>query len=173
MNTLPSPTNKHDRCPAQIISPAVWLYVRFSLRYRDLEALIAARSIVLTCQTIRQCSQKFGQHAAKQLRGRCAQTGDKWHLDEVFLKTNGRLHYLWRAVDQDVNVLDILVQSRRNKAAAKKFFRKLLKGCQYVPRVLITAQLQRTQRSRRTLSLLCALGALCGCRPVALMARRR
>ncbi|MBC8162942.1 MAG: IS6 family transposase, partial [Roseiflexaceae bacterium] len=64
--------------------------------------------------------------------------GDKWHLDEVFLRINGKQHYLWRAVDQAGNLLDILVQSRRNKRAALKFFRKLLKGCQYVPRVLIT-----------------------------------
>jgi putative transposase len=70
-----------------------------------------------------------------------AQTGDKWHLDEVFLSINSKLHYLWRAVDQYGNVLDILVQSRRNKQAAKRFFRKLLKGCQYVPRVLITDKL--------------------------------
>jgi hypothetical protein len=74
----------------------------------------------------------FGQHAANQLRRRRPQTGDKWHLDEVFLKINGKLHYLWRAVDQAGHVLDILVQSRRNRQAAKKFFRKLLKGCQYV-----------------------------------------
>ena len=67
--------------------------------------------------------------------------GDKWHLDEVFLKINGKTHYLWRAVDQEGNVLDILVQSRPNKGAAKKFFRKLLKGCQYVPRVLVTDKL--------------------------------
>jgi putative transposase len=80
--------------------------------------------------------RKFGQSYANQLRRGRAQTGDKWHLDEVFLKITGRLHYLWRAVDQDGNGLDILAQSRRNKAAAKKFFRKLLKGCQYVGRVL-------------------------------------
>ncbi len=68
--------------------------------------------------------------------------GDKWHLDEVFIKIRGKDHYLWRAVDQDGNVLDILVQSRRNKKAAKKFFRKLLKGLQYVPRVIITDKLK-------------------------------
>jgi len=129
------------RFPAEIISHAVWLYFRFSLSYRDVEELMAARGVVLTYETVRQCCRKFGQHSAKQLRRRRAQTGDKWHLDEVFLKINGRLHYLWRAVDQDGNVLDILLQSRRNKAAAKKFFRKLLKGCQYVPRVLITDKL--------------------------------
>jgi putative transposase len=141
MNTPPSPSYKHHRFPTEIISHAVWLYFRFSLSYRDVEELMAARGIVLTYETIRQWCQKFGQQYATQLRRRRAQTGDKWHLDEVFLKINGKLHYLWRAVDQHGNVLDILLQSRRNKQAAKKFFRKLLKGCQYVPRVLITDKL--------------------------------
>jgi len=135
------PTYTGYRFPAEIISHAVWLYFRFSLSYRDVEELMAARGVVLTYETVRQWCQKFGQKYANQLRRRRAQTGDKWHLDEVFLKINGRLHYLWRAVDQEGNVLDILVQSRRNKAAARKFFRKLLKGCHYVPRVLITDKL--------------------------------
>ncbi len=95
----------------------------------------------MTYETVRQWCQKFGQTFANNLRRRRAQPGDKWHLDEVFLKINGKKHYLWRAVDQDGNVLDILVQSRRNKAAAKKFFRKLLKGCTCIPRVLITDKL--------------------------------
>jgi putative transposase len=86
---------------------------------------------------------------ANELRRRRARPGDKWHLDEVFLKINGKQHYLWRAVDQDGNVLDILVQSRRNKAAAKKFFRKLLKGCTYVPRVLITDKLASYGAAKR------------------------
>jgi hypothetical protein len=129
------PTYTGYRFPAEIISHAVWLYFRFSLSYRDVEELMAARGVVLTYETVRQWCRKFGQRSAKQLRRRRAQTGDKWHLDEVFLKINGRLHSLWRAVDQDGNVLDILVQSRWNKAAAKKFFRKLLKGCQYVPHI--------------------------------------
>src|SRR5215510_6297454 len=85
---------------------------------------------------------KFGQDYANQLKRRRAQPGDKWHLDEVFLTISGERHYLGRAVDQDDNVLDILVQSRRNKQAAKKFFRKLLKGLQYVPRVIITDKLK-------------------------------
>ena len=129
------------RFPAGIISHAVWLYFRFSLSYRDVEELMAARGIIVTYETIRHWCRKFGQQYANQLCRRRARTGDKWHLDEVFLKINGKLHYLWRAVDQHGNVLDILVQSRRNKQAAKKFFRKLLKGCQYVPRVLITDKL--------------------------------
>jgi putative transposase len=137
----PSPAYKGYRFPAEIISQAVWLYYRFPLSYRDGEELLAERGIVLTYETIRQWCQTFGQQYANQLRHRRAQTGDKWHLDEVFLKINGKLYYLWRAVDQHRNVLDILVQSRRNKQAARKFFRKLLKGCQYVPRVLITDKL--------------------------------
>jgi putative transposase len=102
---------------------------------------MAARGIGLTYETIRQWCRTFGQQYANQLRRQRGQTGDKWHLDEVFLTIKGKQHYLWRAVDQHGNVLDILVQSRRNKQAAKKFFRKLLKGCQYVPRVLITDKL--------------------------------
>ncbi len=86
---------------------------------------------------------------ANQLRHRRPRPGDKWHLDEVFLKINGRTHYLWRAVDQQGNVLDILVQSRRNKGAAKKFFRKLLKGCEYVPRVMITDKLASYRAAKR------------------------
>ena len=105
--------------------------------------------MVVRDETVRQWCQKFGQQYANQLRRRRTQTGDKWHLDEVFLTINGKLHYLWRAVDQDGNLLDILVQSRRNKRAALKFFRKLLKGCQYVPRVLITDKLASYGAAKR------------------------
>ncbi|MBW3656671.1 MAG: IS6 family transposase, partial [Gemmatimonadetes bacterium] len=127
--------------PPEIISYSVWLYFRFALSYRDVEELLAERGVILTDETIRQWCLKFGQDYANALRRRRPQTGDKWHLDEVFITINGGAHYLWRAVDQDGTVLDILVQRRRNKAAAKKFFRKLLKGLQYVPRVLITDKL--------------------------------
>jgi putative transposase len=134
MSTAPSsPSYMGYRFPAEIIFHAVWLYFRFSLSYRDVEELMAARGIVVTYETIRQWSRKYGQQYANQLRRRRAQTGDKWHFDEVFLTINGKLHELWRAVDQHGNVLDILLQSRRNKQAAKKFLCLLLKGCQYVP----------------------------------------
>jgi putative transposase len=141
--TKPStaPSYKGFRFPAEIISHAVWLYHRFSLSFRDVEELLFARGVVVTYETVRQWCRKFGQEYANQLRRRRAHPGDKWHLDEVFLKINGKTQYLWRAVDQDGNVLDILVQRRRNKAAAKQFFRKLLKWCHYVPRVLITDKL--------------------------------
>ena len=135
-------TYKNHRFPPEIISHAVWLYFRFCLSYRDVEELLFARGIIVTYEAIRKWCLKFGQAYANQLRRRRPRPGDKWHLDEVFLTINGARQYLWRAVDQDGNVLDILVQPRRDKKAAKKFFRKLLKGCQYVPRVLITDQLK-------------------------------
>ena len=89
------------------------------------------RGVVVSDETIRQWCAKFGQAYANQLRRRRPRPGDKWHLDEVFVGINGRLRYLWRAVDQHGNVLDVLVQSRRNAVAAKRFFRKLLKGLRY------------------------------------------
>jgi len=114
------------RFPAEIISHCVWLYFRFTLSFRDSEEMLAMRGVVLTLETVREWCLKFGQTYANNLRGRTPRPGERWHLDEVFLKINGRIHYLWRAVDQDGDVLDILVQSNRDKKAAKKFFRKLL-----------------------------------------------
>jgi putative transposase len=100
-------------------------------------------------EAIRKWCRKFGQSYANQLRRRHPRPGDKWHLDEVFLTINGARYYLWRAVDQDGHVLDILVQRRRDKKAAKTFFRKLLKGCQYVPRVIITDKLKSYEAAKR------------------------
>jgi transposase-like protein len=97
-------------------------------------------------EAIRKWCRKFGQAYANALRRRRPRSGDTWHLGEVFLTINKERHYLWRAVDQDGNVLAILVQRRRDKKAAKKFFRKLLKGLTYVPRVLITNKLQKLWR---------------------------
>ena len=140
---------KNHRFPGEIISHGVWLYYRFTLSYRDVEELLFERGITVSHEAVRQWCRKFGQDYANRLKRRRAQPGDKWHLDEVFLTINGERHYLWRAVDQDDNVLDILVQSRRNKHAAKKFFRKLLKGLQYVPRVIITDKLKSYGAAKR------------------------
>jgi putative transposase len=140
---------KHHRFPPEIISHAVWLYYRFTLSYRDVEEMLFARGISVTYESVRKWCRKCGQDYANQIRRRRPRTGDKWHLDEVFLTINGERHYLWRAVDQDDNVLDILVQSRRHKKAAKKFFRKLLKGLQYVPRVVITDKLKSYGAAKR------------------------
>src|SRR5215831_15137591 len=133
---------KNHRFPGEIISHGVWLSYRFPLSYRDVQELLCERGIDVTHEALRQWCLKFGQAYANRLKHRRAQPGDKWHLDEVFLTIHGERHYLWRAVDQDDNVLDILVQSRRNKEAAKKFFRKLLKGLRYIPRVIIADQLK-------------------------------
>jgi putative transposase len=104
------------------------------------QELLFERGIDVTYEAICHWCRKFGQSYANQLRRRRPRPGDKWHLDEVFLTIKGKHHYLWRAVDQNDHVLDILVQRRRNKKAAKKFFRKLLKGLRYVPRVIIYQQ---------------------------------
>jgi putative transposase len=148
MNTS-TPTYNNHRFPPEIISHAVWLYFRFSLSYRDVEELLFERGIVVTYEAIRKWCRKFGQSYANQLRRRRPQPGDKWFLDEVFLAINGKRHYLWRVVDQDDNVLDILVQSRRNKQAAKQSFKKLLKGLRYVPRVIITDKLKSYGAAKR------------------------
>jgi putative transposase len=147
-NTI-APDYKGFRFPPEIMSHAVWLYFRFSLSFRDVEELLAQRGMVVTSETVRQWCLKFGQTYANELRRRRPRCGDTWYLDEVYLKINGKTHSLWRAVDQDGNVLDILVQSRRNKKAAKRFFRKLLKGLHSVPRVIITDKLKSYGAAKR------------------------
>jgi putative transposase len=149
MNPPPINRYKHHRFPAEIMSHGVWLYYRFYLSYRDVEELLFVRGITVTYEAIRNWCRKFGQQYANQLRRQRPRPGDTWHLDEVLHTINGARHYLWRAVDQDGNVLDILVQRRRDKIAVKKFFRKLLKGCQYVPRVIITDRLKSYGAAKR------------------------
>ncbi len=147
MSTPPSLYRRH-RFPPEIISHCVLLYFRFPLSYRDVEEMMLMRGVTLTYETVRYWCLKFGQNFVNNLRRRSPRPGDRWHLDEVFITINGKLHYLWRAVDQDGDVMDILVQSRRNKKAAKRFFRKLLKGLRYVPRVIVTDQLKSYQAAK-------------------------
>jgi putative transposase len=137
------------RYPSQIISHAVWLYHRFTLSFRDIEELLAARGITVSYETVRNWCDKFGQRYCSQIRKSRGQLGDTWYLDEVFIKINGVLHYLWRAVDQDGDELDILVQKRRNKKAAMKFFRKLLKGQQAAPLKIVTDKLRSYSAAKR------------------------
>src|ERR1700732_5092216 len=141
MKPSPEPGYRH-RFPAEIIAHAVWLYHVFSLSLRDVELLLVERGIVVSYETVRRWCKKFGESFAKRLRRRRPRPGDKWYLDEVFIRIGGVQHYLWRAVDQDGVVLDILVQRRRDGNAAKRFFRRLLKGLQYVPRVIVTDKLR-------------------------------
>ena len=123
--TTATPSYKGHRYPVEIINHCVWLYFRFPLSFREVEELMLVRGVAVSYETIRRWCAKFGQVYANQLRRRRPRPGDKWHLDEVFLTINARRHYLWRAVDQHGNVLDVLVQSRRNAVAAKRFFRKV------------------------------------------------
>lgn len=137
----PSANYHRHRFPAEIISHCVWLYFRFSLSYRDVEEVMMQRGVTVSYESIRCWCFKFGRQYARRIRQKNSFLGDRWHLDEVFIRINGKRQYLWRAVDQDGSVLDIMVQPRRNKAAAKRFFRKLLKGALAVPRRLVTDRL--------------------------------
>ncbi|MFE7393100.1 IS6 family transposase [Streptomyces sp. NPDC057582] len=137
-----APSYKGHRYPVEVISHCVWLYFRFPLSFRDVEELMLERGVVVSYETIRRWCGKFGQAYANSLRRRHPAPGDKWHLDEVFIKIDGEQKYLWRAVDADGHVLDILVQNRRDTAAARRFFRRLLKQAGSVPRVIVTDKLR-------------------------------
>jgi putative transposase len=137
------------RFPVEVISQAVWLYFRFPLSLRMVEEMLAARGIVVSHETVRQWALKFGQEFANRIRRRLPSAGDKWHLDEVAIKIAGVQHWLWRAVDQTGMVLDVLVQSRRDKRAAKRLLRKLLKRQCRAPRVMITDKLPSYGAAKR------------------------
>ena len=147
--TLEPATYPGHRFPAEIISHAVWLYHVFSLSLRDVELILAERGVSVTHESIRQWCRRFGADFARKLRRRRPKPGDTWHLDEVFLRINGVLRYLWRAVDQHGVVLDILVQDRRNAGAAKRFFKRLLAGLKFRPRRIVTDGLRSYGVARR------------------------
>ncbi len=140
--TTKKPSCQRHRFPSEIISHAVWLYHRFCLSFREVEELLAERGVTVTYETIRQWCQKFGPTYARKLKKRQGRLGDTWHIDEVFVTIQGARHYLWRAVDQDGDTIDILVQCHRNKKAAERFFRRLLKGQGREPRWMITDKLK-------------------------------
>ena len=145
----PAPSYHGYRFPPDIIAHAVWLYFRFSLSFRDVEDLLAQRGVTVTYETVRRWCRTFGSAYVRRLRQRRGRLGDTWHLDELFVTLNGRHQYLWRAVDEDGDLLDILVQSRRNRRAAVRFFRKLLKRQGCLPRRLITDKLRSYPAAQR------------------------
>jgi putative transposase len=128
--------------PAEAIQHPVWLYHCFSLSLRDVERTLAARDIVVSHKSIREWSLRFGRLLANALKRRRQRPGDKWHMDDVFIRIRGKQPYLWRAVDQEGVVLDVPVQSRRSAKAAKRFFRMLLKGLQSIPRMIVMDKLR-------------------------------
>ena len=133
---------KGYRFPPEIIHQAIWLYLRFALSFRDVEDLLAEPGIILSYETVRRWVNHFGPMIAAELRRRRPKPHTTWHLDEVYLKIDGRMAYLWRAVDAEGEVLDVLVQSKRNKRAALKLMRKLLKKYGFVPDKLVTDDLK-------------------------------
>nr|WP_313533966.1 IS6 family transposase [Brucella anthropi] len=134
---------RRHRFPAEIIAHAVWLYYRFPLSFRDVEDLLAERGIEVSFQTVSEWVAKFGLKFANQLRRRSrGQFADKWQLDEMVVSIKGKRYWLWRAVDANGYVLDALLQSRRNKRAALRLMRKLLKVQGTAPRVMITDKLR-------------------------------
>src|SRR3712207_3939354 len=137
------------RFPAEVISHAVWLYFRFPLSLRMVEEMLAARGIVVSHETIRQCALKYGQEFANRIRRRLPRAGGKWHLDEVAIKIGWVQHWLRRAVDQNGPVLDVPVQSVRDKRAAKRLLRKLLKRQCRAPHAMVTDKLPSHGTAKR------------------------
>ena len=135
-------TYKRHRFPPDIISYAVWLYYRFNLSHRDIEDLLAERGIIVTRESIRLWCIKFGALYARRLKRNHRGYGDTFYIDEVFVKINGKRHYLWRAVDQDGEVVDVYLQAKRDGAAAKRFFRRLLRSHGGDPRKIVTDKLR-------------------------------
>jgi len=144
---------KRHRFPAEIIQQAVWLYCRFTLSFRDVEALLAERGIDISYESVRYWVLKFGAAYARKMRRRRPRPDDYWHLDEMFVSIRGKRMYLWRAVDSEGEVLDILVQARRNKKAALKLMRKLLKKQGFAPSTVTTDKLRTYGAAFRDLGL--------------------
>ncbi len=140
--STPNNQYKRHRFPPEIIQHAVWLYHRFNLSSRDIEYLLAERGIEISYESIRLWCIKFGSKYAKRLRRRHQGYGDTFFIDEVFVKIQGRQHYLWRAVDQDGDVVDVFLQRRRDGRAAKRFFKRLLKVYGDEPRKIVTDKLR-------------------------------
>src|SRR5437899_3485276 len=146
---------RRHRFPPEIIQHAVWLYLRFTLSYRDVEELLAARGLDISYETVRRWVLKFGPLLACRLRQRRPRPSDRWHLDEIVVRIAGRQMYLWRAVDHEGEILDVLVQRRRDKRAALRLIRKLLRKQGFAPRLTVTDKLRSYGAAIRDLHLTC------------------
>jgi putative transposase len=142
---------RRHRFPPEIIQYAVWLYYRFNLSHRDIEDLLARRGVLVTHESIRLWCNKFGPQYASRLRRRHRAYGDTLFIDEVFVRIQGRQRYLWRAVDQDGEVADVLQQERRDSTSARRFFRHLLAHLGGEPRTIVTDKLGSYAVARREL----------------------
>jgi transposase-like protein len=144
---------KRHRFPAEVIQHAVWLYFRFTLSFRDVDDLLAERGLDISYESVRYWVLKFGAEYARKIDHRRPRPNCRWHLDEVFVSINGKRAYLWRAVDNEGEVLEVLVQSRRNKASALKLMRKLLKKQGFLPSTIVTDKLPSYGAALRDLGL--------------------
>ena len=142
---------KRHRYPKEIISYAVWLYHRFCLSHRDIEDILAQRGILVSYESIRQWCIKFGPKYARRLKRKHQGYGDTFYIDEVFVKIGGKIRYLWRAVDQDGEVVDVLLQNRRDGKAAKRFFSRLVRSSGEKPRRIVTDKLGSYRVAHREL----------------------
>src|SRR5919204_2754741 len=147
---------RRHRFPPEIIQHAIWLYLRFSLSYRDVEELLAERGVEISYETVRRWVLKFGPVIARRLRRRRPQPSDRWHLDEIVVRIADERTYLWRAVDHEGEVLDMLVQRRRDSRAALRLMRKLLKKHGFAPKLLVTDKLRSYASAFRRLRLSCS-----------------
>ena len=139
--------------PPEVIRHAVWLYLRFTLSFRDVEELLAERGVAVSYESVRRWVGKFGPAFARNLRRLRPRPSGTWHLDEMVVSIQGRRHYLWRAVDDEGEVLDMLVQPKRDQAAALKLMRRLIKKQGFVPMVVVTDQLRSYAAAFRDLRL--------------------
>jgi putative transposase len=146
---------RRHRFPPPIIQHAIWLYLRFTLSYRDVEELLAERGLDISYETVRRWVLKFGPMIARNLRQRRPRPSNRWHLDEMLVRIAGRRMYLWRAVDHEGEVLDMLVQRRRDKRSALRLMRKLLKKRGFTPTMLVTDKLGSYGSAFRQLRLTC------------------
>ena len=146
---------RRHRFPPDIIQHAVWLYLRFTLSYRDVEELLAERGLDISYETVRSWVLKFGPVIARRLRRRRPRPSNRWHLDEMVVRIAGERMYLWRAVDHEGEVLDMLVQRRRDTRAALRLMRKLLKKQGFAPKLLVTDKLRSYASAFRRLRLTC------------------
>src|SRR5438132_3635789 len=146
---------RRHRFPSPIIQHAIWLYLRFTLSYRDVEELLAERGLEVSYETVRRWVLKFGPGFARRLRRSHPRPSDRWHLDEMVVRIAGKRMYLWRAVDHEGEVLDLLVQRRRDSRAALRLMRKLLKKHGFAPKLLVTDKLRSYAAAFRRLRLAC------------------
>jgi transposase-like protein len=150
---MPPISYARHQYPPAVIQHSVWLYLRFTLSYRDVEELLAQRGLDVSYESIRRWVLKFGPTFARRLRRQRPRPSSRWHLDEMVVRIGGNRLYLWRAVDDEGEILDILVQRRRNKAAARKLMRKLLKKHGFAPTVIVTDKLRSYSSAFRDIGL--------------------